>query len=127
MNDPIKLTWDLPTRDASKRRSNFAETVTRRGPLFDDAIAAQVIAAIQKNVVVGVDPAAILEEKCGRYIRGKHTGKLRGWATWTFVVKGGWIKLGPGHLNGRVVAPGAVLSVEVTDYMGKPLLKEDYR
>ncbi len=66
--------------------------------------------------------AALVEEKCGRYTRGQHAGKLRGWAEIEVVVEGGWRKYGPGERNGRVVRPGTILKIEIRPFAGAPYL-----
>jgi len=114
--------------------TTYAQTGTKRGPMHDAAIVAQVTrmlstiaqGAVPTHLATPVDVAALIEAKCGRYTRGAHKGAPRGWATWTFVVKGGWLKDGPGHLNGHVVRPGQVIDVVVTDFGGKTLLAGEH-
>ena len=69
------------------------------------------------------DAMALIEEKCGRYTKGKHKGELRGWASIEVVTEGGWKRHGPGERNGRVVRPGSVLSINIgDDFSGKTYL-----
>lgn len=67
--------------------------------------------------------AALVEEKCGRFVRGQHAGKLRGWAHIEVVTEGGWKKYGPGERNGRVVRPGQVLGIKIVAFGGKTYLE----
>ena len=75
------------------------------------------------NVATPFDAAVLIEEKCGRFTRGAHAGKLRGWAEIEVAVEGGWKKYGPGERNGRVVRPGTVLSIRIIDYNRRPYLE----
>jgi len=94
--------------------------------MYDAAILAHVIGIIinqsTRNCAgeMTIDPAKFIEEKCGRYARGKHAGQLRGWATWTYVLHGGWTIDGPGAGNGHVVRPGQFISLVVADFNGNP-------
>jgi hypothetical protein len=99
--------------------TNYATEGRKSGPMHDDAIAARVVDMVNFRNPAGFDSSALINEKCGRYVRGQHTGKLRGWATWTFVTCGGWKKDGPGYLNGHVVPPGSITSIVISDYSGK--------
>lgn len=101
----------------------YARVETRRVPMFDDAAAAKVAEHISAKYPQPFDAMALIEEKCGRFVRGKHTGKLRGWATIEVVTVGGWKKDGPGYRHGHVVLPGIVLRVTIADdYAGKTYL-----
>ncbi len=91
--------------------------------MSDDACAARVIAHIATLYPQPFDAAALVEERCGRYRRGKHTGKLRGWASLEVVTVGGWKKDAPGYGHGRVVRPGQLLSVRISDFNGKSYLE----
>jgi hypothetical protein len=90
--------------------------------MYDDKVAARIIEQITEFYVPGNDVAAIIEKACGRYVRGKHKGKLRGWATVVFCTEGGWKKDGPGYHNGRVYYPGTVVRITISDYSGKTYL-----
>jgi hypothetical protein len=68
------------------------------------------------------DAMALLEKQCGRFVRGKSVGKLRGWATITICTHGGWKRNGYGEGNGRVCLPGSILGVVITDFNGKVFL-----
>lgn len=46
-----------------------------------------------------------LAAKCGRFVRGKHKGKVRGWIVWRKCIEGGWNF----KLNG-VVKPGMMFA-----------------
>jgi hypothetical protein len=100
--------------------STRAITVTKRCPMSDDACAARVTEHVQQ-LSPCVDAAALVEQSCGRYTRGKHKGKLRGWASVEVVTSGGWKRTG--YEEGRVVYPGAILSVRIDDFNGKSLLE----
>lgn len=104
--------------------THYASFNAKSGPMHDDTIAAKVIEMIQgfyPNGVGQVDAAKLVEEKCGRFVRGKNKGKLRGWATWEFCSRGGWHRRHPGDY-GHVVYPGAVMKVEIKPYLGEPYL-----
>lgn len=104
----------------------YATIEIKACPMFDDTCAATVMKHIgdrytrNANGELTIDVPAMIEKACGRYIRGKHVGKLRGYAHMTVVTKGGWQKLGPGEGNGRVVTPGTILDISIVDYTGKP-------
>lgn len=100
----------------------YATLGSRRGPLHDQKILDEVVKMVEHFESSGVARAnglEILEQRCGRFVQGKHVGELRGWASWTFVRSGGWLKSGPGYRNGGVVRPGDVVALEVTDFSGK--------
>ena len=91
---------------------------TKRAPMFDDAVAAKVaehIAFLSTQPFTVADAEALIEKHCGRYSRGKHAGKLRGWAEISMVVEGGWKKDGPGYMNGHVERPGRITKVRIVD------------
>ena len=54
---------------------------------------------------------ATLEAKIPRYKRGAQKGQRKGTANIVECVEGGWIWLGPGDGNGRVLFPGTVTGV----------------
>ena len=93
--------------------------------MFDDVCRRTVTAHIENTMTrnsageLTVDVGALLVEKCGLYIRGSHKGKLRGWAIIKVCTVGGWLKDGPGYMNGKVVLPGSILSIEIKDFNGK--------
>ena len=93
--------------------------------MYDPRVFSEVVSIIGNSCTrTGtVDIPSLIEKKCGRYVRGKHQGKLRGWATWTFVIQGGWLKDGPGYMNGYVVRPGQYLDIQITDYNGKVFME----
>jgi hypothetical protein len=68
------------------------------------------------------DPITLIEERCGRYTRGKHKGELRGTLHVLYAERGGWIKKGPGYMNGRVTLPGQVHGIKITTWAGNTLL-----
>lgn len=106
--------------------AQYARIEVKTCPMFDDTCAATVMRHIEDLYTrttkgeLTIDVPAIIEKACGRYIRGKHTGKLRGYAYMNVVTKGGWQKLGPGEGNGRVVTPGTILEIRIVDFAGKP-------
>ena len=70
------------------------------------------------------DAVALIEERCGRFVRGPKKGQLRGWAAIEVVTEGGWKKSGPGERNGHVVRPGQILSISIgDDFSGKTYLE----
>jgi len=91
--------------------------------MHDEACAARVIEHVGSFYCQPFDAAKLVEERCGRYVRGKHAGKLRGWASLEVVTVGGWKKDAPGYGSGRVVRPGQLLSVRITDFNGKTYLE----
>ena len=102
----------------------YASTTVKRCPMFDDVCAAKVIEHISAKYPQPFDATALVEESCGRYLRGKHAGKLRGWANIVVVTEGGWQRHGSGERNGRVVYPGAILSISIgDDFTGKTYLE----
>lgn len=96
-----------------------ARVEIKRCPMFDDGCAEAVIKHVERLAGSGFDARQAVEIHCGRYTRGRNIGKLRGWANIVVCVEGGWRKSGPGYMNGRVVYPGTVLGLSVTDYLGK--------
>ena len=99
----------------------YACIEVKRCPMFDDDCAARVTKHIAS--LYSGDAAALVQLSCGRYTRGKHVGKLRGWASLDVVTEGGWQRIGPGERNGRVVYPGTLLAVRIDDFNGKPYLE----
>jgi hypothetical protein len=67
------------------------------------------------------DPIALIEEKCGRYTRGKHKGELRGYLEVLYVSIGGWRKTGS-YMQGYAVRPGKVLGVKISGWKGEVYL-----
>jgi hypothetical protein len=51
-------------------------------------------------------------ESLGRFVRGKHKGRLRGKITWVKVTRGGWVQVYPG-LEGGYVEPRVGKVIEV--------------
>lgn len=101
-----------------------ARIEVKRCPMSDDKCAATVIEHIALFYSPGsVDVVALVEETCGRYTRGKHVGKLRGWANLTVCTVGGWKTFGPGERNGGVIRPGTILAISITDFDGKPYIE----
>lgn len=108
-------------------------TLEKMGPMYDDGVAARVIERISafypqghslvEGEVKPFDAAALVEARCGRYVRGAHKGKLRGWASIECVRIGGWKKTAPGEGNGRVVRPGQVLGLTISAFDGRPYLE----
>lgn len=102
--------------------AQYARTAIKSCPMYEDVCASTVAAHIASFYSPGFDAVSLLEARCGRFTRGKHAGKLRGWAKVTVVTEGGWKRSGPGEDNGRVVYPGTVLGVSITDFYGKVFL-----
>jgi hypothetical protein len=100
-----------------------ASTILKKCPMNDDACAAKVIEHVASFYAPPFDAAALVEKQCGRFSRGKYAGKLRGWASIEVVAVGGWKRYGFGEGNGRVVRPGMVLGITITDYNGKVFLE----
>lgn len=105
------------------RNGQYASTEIKRCPMHDDTCAAKIIEHISNMYPPPFDAAQLVEERCGRFTRGAHVGKLRGWAAIEIVTVGGWKKHGPGYLNGRVVRPGQILSIRIEDFNGKTYLE----
>ena len=101
----------------------YASTIVKVCPMYDDTCAAWVIEQIASLYAPSFDAKALVEERCGRFVRGAHVGKLRGWAEIEVVTEGGWRRYGPGERNGRVVYPRAVLGIRIVDFNGKPYLE----
>src|SRR5262245_21368697 len=126
----------------------YATITTKRCPMYDDACAARIIAQIaaqypttaapcdcesvtpvhfatcaSNGPAVPFDATALVEKQCGRFTRGAHAGKLRGWAEVEICTEGGWKRYGPGERNGRVVYPGTILAIRITDFSGKTYLE----
>ena len=51
--------------------------------------------------------AEALYENMPRYQRGKRKGEIKGWLHWKKCTSGGWLKAGPGYMNGGVCRPGS--------------------
>lgn len=100
----------------------YASLATKSCPMHDPVCAAKVAEHVARFYSPGFDAAALLEERCGRFQRGAHAGQLRGWAKITICTEGGWLRHGSGERNGRVVYPGTVLGVEISDFNGKVYL-----
>jgi hypothetical protein len=101
----------------------YATVETKRCPMSDDGCAARVIEHLTAKYAPGTDVAAIVEKACGRFSRGKHPGKLRGWASIEVCTEGGWRRLGPGERNGYVMRPGTIGRVAIEDFNGRPYLE----
>jgi len=56
-----------------------------------------------------------ITEAVGVYSRGKRKGQLRGNLMWLKVENGGWLKDGPGYMNGHVVRPGTTFDYKIVD------------
>lgn len=96
----------------------YASVVIKRCPMHDDTCAARVAEQIAARMVQPFTPAdalKLIEEKCGRFTRGAHKGRLRGWASIEVVTEGGWKRHGPGERHGGVVYPGTVLGISIGD------------
>lgn len=107
----------------------YANTRVSKCPMFDDACAQRVAALIQERYTRAFetgatseekpfDAMALIEEHCGRYVRGAHKGQLRGWAEIEVCTEGGWRRLGPGHGHGYVLRPGQLVSIRITAFDG---------
>lgn len=101
----------------------YSSTTLKRCPMSVDECAARVIALISEKYPQPFDATAMVEEHCGRFKRGAHAGKLRGWAEIEVVTEGGWKRNGPGERNGGVVRPGTVLGIRIVDFNGHPYLE----
>lgn len=109
----------------------YATITTKRCPLFDDACAEKVVGLVAAFYPPAADgmpdrnfAAQLIAERCGRYVRGKNVGKLRGWASIRICTEGGWKRHGPGERNGRVIYPGVILGVSIgDDFSGKTYLE----
>lgn len=64
----------------------------------------------------------MIEKECGRYVKGKNKGALRGWAHITLCVEGGWKYEGPGERNGFVAYPGKIYGITISDFNGNPYI-----
>lgn len=108
------------------RGTQYASVTIKQGPMHDPAFATRVcehVAAFMVQPFSVADAAKLVEEKCGRFVRGAHKGALRGWGYIEVVTEGGWKRHGPGQGNGRVVYPGTVLSVTIRDFDGRAYLE----
>ena len=133
-----------------RRGVQYASTVFKKAPMYDPAVAARVAEQISafycsacmpcscgqqqhgfectdtctSRTPATFDAMPMLNEKCGRFVRGPHKGQLRGWVTIEVVTEGGWKRHGPGERNGDVVRPGQVLSISIGDvFSGKTYLE----
>ena len=94
----------------------LARTEIKRCPMCDDGCAAAVIRHVQALETPGFDAAEEIENACGRFSRGSHVGKLRGWAEIRVCVEGGWLRS-----ECCVALPGRVLGVRIADFNGETL------
>ena len=105
----------------------YASTVTKRCPMADPVCAAKVaeqISAFYPQPFTAEQATALIEERCGRYVRGRNKGLLRGWASIQVVTEGGWQRHGPGERDGGVIYPGRILSISIgDDFSGKTYLE----
>lgn len=107
----------------------LAESLVARKeePGFDIAAAVLIVPecldTCASRTTIPFNAAALIEERCGRFTRGKSVGQLRGWAEIEVVTEGGWKKTAPGEGNGYVAYPGRVLSVKISDFSGKVYLE----
>jgi len=105
----------------------YANTQTKKVPMFDDAAAYRVaehITAFYPQPFTVAQALALIETQCGRYTRGAHKGQLRGWASITVCTEGGWQRHGTGPRGGGVVYPGRILSISIgDDFSGKTYLE----
>lgn len=106
-----------------KHGVQYATVVTKRCPMSDPACAARVIERLTELYPPGLDVAAMVEQACGRFVRGQHKGQLRGWAELDIVTEGGWKRRGPSEGNGYVVYPGRCLAVRIVPFAGPPYLE----
>lgn len=110
-----------------KNGAQYATIATKRCPMFDPACVAVVarhIAALRVQPFSEADALSLIEKSCGRYVRGKHKGLIRGWASIQICTEGGWKRHGPAEGNGRVVYPGTLISVSIgDDFSGKTYLQ----
>lgn len=90
--------------------------------MCDDGCAKKIIEHVATFAGFGTDTQATVEKACGRYVRGKNKGKLRGWAHVEVVAEGGWQVLGQGERNGRVLYPNTITKIVISDFAGKELL-----
>lgn len=93
----------------------YARTQIKTAPMYDENVAAKVAEQFQGGM-------ALVEEKCGRFVRGKHVGSLRGWAHFEIVVEGGWSRE-----RGCVLLPGQLIRLDVSDFNGKRYLEWRYQ
>jgi hypothetical protein len=105
----------------------YASTTVKRCPMADEACALRVAEQIAARMVqpfTAADALRLIEERCGRFVRGRNKGRLRGWASIEIVTEGGWKKHGPGERNGRVVYPGTILGISIgDDFSGRTYLE----
>jgi hypothetical protein len=105
----------------------YATITVKRCPMADPACAAKVaehIATFYCQPFTAEQALALIEERCGRFVRGPKKGLLRGWAAIEVVTEGGWRRHGPGEGNGRVVRPGQILGITIgDDFSGKTYLE----
>jgi hypothetical protein len=98
----------------------YARVEVKSCPMSEDKCAAVVMRHIESFYSPNTPNLnQVVEEACGRYTRGKHTGKLRGWAKIEVCTVGGWQRLGMGQHHGRVLRPGQIVSISIEDFNGK--------
>jgi len=100
----------------------YASIQSKTCPMFDPACAAKVAEHISRfrcQPFSSEDAMVLVESACGRYVRGKHKGQLRGWAEIRVCTVGGWWRE-----QSRVLLPGMVILVAVRDYSGKVYIEE---
>lgn len=114
-----------------RRGVQYAGTRCYRGPMHDPVFAERVAEKLAQTRVqpfTTADALAMFEVQLGRLTRGTHKGGLRGWATVEVVSEGGWKRGGPSYHGdgpvGRVVRPGELVRVTVSDFAGKILFEE---
>jgi len=56
-----------------------------------------------------------IEEKLGRYTKGKRKGELRGKLAWFKCTRGGWLKYSREYMDGTVIKPGQTWGYKVVD------------
>lgn len=94
-------------------------------PMFDAACALRVaehVASFMTQPFSVEQAKQLIEEKCGRYVKGKHKGELRGYAYLRVCTVGGWKFNGPGQGNGFVAYPGKLYGLTIADFDGHPYL-----
>lgn len=102
----------------------FAKFIEKRCPMSDPVCYEKVLSLFAGFTPQGTTPEwkenmiKLIEEKCGRYVKGKNKGQIRGWAHIRICSEGGWEVLGPGAGNGRVVYPGTIMDVMIRDFNG---------
>jgi hypothetical protein len=132
---PMAAEWDRKAAAITETEEKYAialeayratrtpEDVKEYEDIFRKAIEESRQALGPRPEPVAFDAMALIEERCGRFVRGAHVGKLRGWANIEVCTEGGWQKLGPGQGNGRVLRPGQIVGLSITDFNGKAYLE----